>query len=247
MKKILAIALLSALTSHAAAQWKGAGELGLAITGGNTDTQNINGRLGLLNESEAWKHEATLGFLRAETLDIETANRYDLGWTSGYKLTDVSYIFGSVRYDNDDFGPFADQIVGALGYGFYPIKNDDTTLLLEAGLGYKRVQPQDLIVAVGTPPNLVRVSQDTEGEGIFRGKVDFAHKLTTTTQLFNTTLLEIGPDNKYYQNDLGVAVKMSEAFAVKLGFQLRHNDPEVLPPGIRKTDRLFTTNLVYSF
>jgi putative salt-induced outer membrane protein len=247
MKKLLALALAFA-AAQANAQWKGAGEFGLAITGGNTDTQNINGRLGLLNESDAWKHEATLGFLKAETFDIETANRYDLGWTSGYKLSDMSYVFGSVRYDNDDFGPFADQIVGALGYGLYAIKNDDTTLLFEAGLGYKRVQPQDIVTQISVnPPRFSVQEQDTDGEGIFRGKIDFSHKLTETTQLFNTTLVEVGSDNKYYQNDLGLAVKMSEAFAVKLGFQLRHNDPEVLPQGLRKTDRLFTTNLVYSF
>ena len=47
------------------------------------------------------------------------------------------------------------------------------------------------------------------------------------------------------QNDLGVAVKMSDAFAVKVGFQLRHNSD--VAPSLKKTDRLFTTNLVYSF
>jgi putative salt-induced outer membrane protein len=233
MKKILALALIAAAGTSFAEGWKGAGEFGLAITGGNTDTQTINGRLGLLNESEAWKHEFGIGFIRAETLDIKTANRFDLGWTSGYKLSEVSYIFGSLRYDNDDFGPFETQYVGALGYGYYPIKTEETTLLFELGAGYKRVDPQG------------RVGSD--GEAIFRGKADFATKVSDNTQFFNTFLMEVGSDNKYYQNDTGLAVKMSDAFAVKLGFQLRRNDPEVSIPGIKKTDRLFTTNLVYSF
>ena len=49
----------------------------------------------------------------------------------------------------------------------------------------------------------------------------------------------------FLQNDLGVAVKMSDAFAIKSGFQIRRNSD--VGPGVRKTDRLFTTNLVYSF
>jgi putative salt-induced outer membrane protein len=246
MKKILAIALLSALTSSAFAQWKGAGEFGLAITGGSTETTNINGKLGLVNESDAWKHEFGLGLLRASSKQfvvdltrptaapveqtVKSANRYDVAWTSGYKLSDTSYIFGSLRHENDDFSIFEKQTVAALGYGIYPIKTEDTTLLFEAGLGYR----QATLITTG----------DSDGEAVFRGKIDFNTKLTESTALFNTFLVEAGSDSKYYQNDLGVAVKMSDAFAVKTGFQLRRNTVKNFN-GV--TDRLFTTNLVYSF
>jgi putative salt-induced outer membrane protein len=54
-----------------------------------------------------------------------------------------------------------------------------------------------------------------------------------------------GSDNKFMQNDLGLAVKLSEAFALKTGFQIRRNSDVIAPS--RKTDRLFTTNLVYAF
>lgn len=246
MKKILAIALLSALSSSTFAQWKGAGEFGLAITGGNTDTQNVNGKLGLVNDNDAWKHEFGVGILRSEVSDLRTANRFDIGWTSGYKLSDVSYVFGSLRYENDDFGAYDSQSVAALGYGFYPIKTEDTTLLFEAGLGYKESKPQrfDLVVVNGLP-ELRRIVGDSDGEAIFRGKIDFATKLTDTTQLYNTFLIEAGSDNKFMQNDLGIAVKISDTFAVKTGFQLRRNSD--VAPSVRKTDRLFTTNLVYRF
>jgi putative salt-induced outer membrane protein len=246
MKKILSIALLAALSSSAFAQWKGVGEFGLAITGGNTDTQNVNGKLGLVNENDAWKHEFGIGILRSEVSDLRTANRFDIGWTSGYKLSETSYVFGSLRYENDDFGPYDSQAVAALGYGFYPIKTEDTTLLLEAGVGYKDSKPQSFGVGViGGLPVIIRTVGPSDGEAIFRGKVDFSTKLTETTQLYNTFLIEAGSDNKFMQNDLGIAVKISDAFAVKTGFQLRRNSD--VAPGLRKTDRLFTTNLVYSF
>jgi putative salt-induced outer membrane protein len=253
--KNLVIACALALSSVAQAQeWKGVGEFGLAITGGNTDTTNINGKLGLVKETEAWKHEFGIGILKASAKQfvllpvtttnngvtvtqfqatqqtVDTANRYDASWTSGYKLSETSYIFGSLRYENDDFLSFDSQSVASLGYGFYPIKDESTTLLFELGAGYRRID----------------FGNTSEGDAVLRGKMDFNHKLTDTTVIYDTFLIEAGSDNKFMQNDLGLAVKISDAFAVKAGFQIRRNS-DVIGVGVKKTDRLFTTNLVYSF
>jgi putative salt-induced outer membrane protein len=251
MKNVtLVSALLSAALFAGASQaqeWKGVGEFGLAITGGNTDTTNINGKLGLVKESDAWKHEFGLGILQAKTTGVKTAQRYDAAWTSGYKLTDTSYVYGNLRYENDKFGSYRNQTIAGVGYGFYAIKEEPTTLLFEIGAGYRRSQAQDTFafVALPTPGRVVRTTYRKEGDAILRGKMDFSHKLTETAAIYDTFLIEAGSDNKFMQNDLGLAVKVSDAFAVKTGFQIRRNSDVV--PGTRKTDRLFTTNLVYSF
>jgi putative salt-induced outer membrane protein len=247
MKTIAMICAATIAASAQAQEWKGVGEFGLAITGGNTDTQNINGKLGLSKESDAWKHEFGLALLQAETSDTKTAERYEAAWTSGYKLSETSYVFGNLRYENDKFGAYRNQTVAGLGYGIYAIKEEPTTLLFEFGAGYRRSQPQDVLTFVPTPApgRLVRTSFDKEGDGILRGRMDFNHKLTETTVIYDTFLIEAGSDNKFMQNDLGLAVKISDAFAVKTGFQIRHNSDVAAPS--KKTDRLFTTNLVYSF
>lgn len=248
MKKLfLALALSGAVCGAQAAEsegWKGVGEFGLAITGGNTDTKNVNGKLGLSTENASWKHEAGLALLVAETLDTKTAERYEALWSSGYKLSERSYIAGNLRYENDKFGAFRNQMVAGLSYGYEAIKSELTSLQLELGAGYRRTQPQDVFVVLANG-QVQRTSFDKEGDAIARGKVDFEHKLTETTQLFNDFLVESGSDNTFMQNDLGIAVKISDAFAVKTGFQIRHNSDVIAPQ--KKTDRLFTTNLVYSF
>ena len=244
---VLALALGCAVFGVQAEEtegWKGVGEFGLAITGGNTDTKNVNGKLGLSNENASWKHEAGLALLVAETLDTKTAERYELSWSSGYKLSERSYIAGNLRYENDKFGAFRNQTVAGLSYGYTAIKSEETKLQLEIGAGYRRTQPQDTFVLLPSG-QLVRTSYDKEGDAIARGELNFEHKLTETTQLFNVFLIESGADNTFMQNDLGIAVKISDAFAVKTGFQIRHNSEVVAPQ--KKTDRLFTTNLVYSF
>ncbi len=269
---ILSAALVLACTAHAG-EWKGVGEFGLAITGGNTDTQNINGKLGLTKETEAWKHEFGFAILQAkgpttrsrftpvtpgspfllqntQTGNFKVAQRYEAAWTSGYKLSERSYVFGNLRYENDEFGAYDNQTVAGLGFGYNVIKEEVTNLLFEIGAGYRRSQRQDefeqLQTAGATPPfPFVRNQFDKQGDAIVRGKMDFSHKLTDNTVLYDTFLIEAGSDNKFMQNDLGVAVNMSDAFAVKVGFQVRRNSD--VSSSVSKTDRLFTTNLVYSF
>jgi len=252
MKNLVLSATLALACSAHAQEWKGVGEFGLAITSGNTDTQNINGKFGLVKDTDAWKHEFALALLQSKTDDSKTAQRYEAAWTSGYKLNEISYVYGSLRYENDKFGAFRNQTVAGIGYGIYAIKEEPTTLLFEVGAGYRRAQPQDKVegavcialVGVVCPPFVV-TQFPKEGDGILRGKMDFRHQLNDNTSLYDTFLIEAGSDNKFMQNDLGVAVKMSDAFAVKVGFQLRHNSD--VAPNLKKTDRLFTTNLVYSF
>jgi putative salt-induced outer membrane protein len=246
MKNLVLCSALALACSAQAQEWKGVGEFGLAITGGNTDTTNINGKLGLTQESDAWKHEFGLGLLQAKTDGFKTAQRYDAAWTSGYKLSETSYVYGNLRYENDKFGAYRNQTIAGLGYGFYAIKEEPTTLLFEIGAGYRRTQLQDQFTIVTTTPLVIRrTTFGKEGDAILRGKMDFSHKINENTALYDTFLLEAGSNNKFMQNDLGLAVKMSDAFAVKVGFQLRRNSD--VAPGVSKTDRLFTTNLVYSF
>ncbi len=232
------LALLGAASvASAEAGWKGAGELGLALSRGNSETESLNAKLGLSFEDAAWKH--TLGFsaLRqkgesANTGDLElTANRYELSGSSAYTLSERSYLIGSLRYENDDFAPFDYQTVASLGYGWYAIKQEQTEWLFEGGPGYRRYKE----VATG----------QTDGQAVFRGRMNFKHVLTETTSFENSLLIEAGSDNTFAQNDSGLVVKMNATLALKAGLQFRHNSD--VAPGLKKTDSLFTTNLVYSF
>ena len=80
---------------------------------------------------------------------------------------------------------------------------------------------------------------------IVRGYSDFSHKLTDTTSLFNTLLVESGNGNTYASDDIGLQVQMSKALALKAGYQVHHNSKAL--EGTRKTDTLTTVNVVYGF
>jgi putative salt-induced outer membrane protein len=230
MKKTLAATacLLLPVAAHAA-EWKPAAELGLVVTTGNSDTTNINGKFALHGEDETWIHDFGALYIRGETDDETTANRYELSGRSGYKFSERSYVFGSLRYENDDFAAFDYQAVAAIGYGYFAIKSELTSLLFEIGPGWRQAELID-----GTEENGV----------IVRGMMDFKHQFTESTAFFETLLVEAGSDNTFVQNDIGIAVAINKTLALKASLQARHNT-DVLD-GIDKTDTLTTVNLVWS-
>lgn len=252
-------ALLACLPSLAHAQdpatdtqaretgWSGSGELGLAVASGNSRSESANAKLALERESERWRHTLEAAALRSrgevsgdfdgdgvadERLEL-TANRYALGGSSAYRFDPRNYVVGSLRYEHDDFAPYDYQATAAIGYGHHFIDNDRTELLGEIGPGFRQARQAD--------------TGEVERGAIVRGRIDVRHALTDSTELVDTLLVEAGSDNTFIQNDLGIAVAMNEAFALKAGLQVRHNTDVDQASGVEKTDTLTTVNLVYNF
>ncbi|HET8897567.1 MAG TPA: DUF481 domain-containing protein [Rhodanobacteraceae bacterium] len=233
--------------------WSGAGELGFALTRGNTKSENLNAKLNFDREDDTWKNNIYLTALRSKgevTADgadsyQSTANRFEAGTSAGYKLTPRSYVVGALRYEKDDFAAYRWQSAVSLGYGYIAIKNPRTELSFEAGPGYKRVQPIDYVVSSGEPPVAQVVHPGSDGEIIARGLMNLHHQLTDNTAFDNKLLIEAGSDGRFYQNDAGLVVDMNAKLALKLGYQVRYNSD--VAPGAKHKDQLVTTNLVYKF
>ncbi|HEU4665063.1 MAG TPA: DUF481 domain-containing protein [Dokdonella sp.] len=264
-KTLLTAAMLAALPACAFADdgWSGSGELGFAAARGNAKSENLNAKLAFKKEDDQWKDNFYLTALRskgevtvATLVDGQvqnvknydtTANRYEAGASAGYKFDERSYLVGALRYENDDFSPFEYQAVVSLGYGYTVLKNTSNELSFEAGPGYKRYKPVDVLgpETAGDPPVPVRHTFDSEGEVVGRGLVAYKHQFNETTSFVDTLLVESGSDNTFLQNDAGLQVAINKSFALKAGYQVRHNSD--VAPGIKKTDQLLTTNLVYNF
>lgn len=243
--------------------WSGSGEFGYAAARGNSRSENLNAKLGLSKETDVWKDNFFLTALRAKgdtsvtTLQngqvvsedryTTTANRYDAGASLGYKYSPRAYIVGALRYEHDDFAPNRWQAAASLGFGYIALKNGRTELSFEIAPGYKRYQPADFLETdtTVTPPVTTLVRPDSKGEPIVRGLANWKYRLTASTRFEDTLLVEAGTDNRYAQNDAGLAVSMTEKLALKLGYQVRYNSDT--SPGTKSTDQLWTTNLVYSF
>ncbi|MGH8114046.1 MAG: DUF481 domain-containing protein [Rhodanobacteraceae bacterium] len=235
--------------------WSGNGQFGLAAASGNTKSLNVDAKLNLAFENDTWKdafflddNQAKSNVVVNDTKDYETtANHFDLGGSVGYKFNTRAYVVGAARYDRDDFAPNRWQEVVSIGFGYIVLKDARNELSFEVGPGFKRYQPQTYTEVDDsvTPPLITSVTPASQSEAIGRALVNYKLALTDSASLQETFLAEVGSENKYYQNDIGIAVSMTKALALKVAYENRYNSNIV--PGTMHLDSLFTTNLVYSF
>jgi putative salt-induced outer membrane protein len=212
--------------------WAGKGEFGFVKTSGNTDNETLNFALEFTKESELWKHRFFAAALTSSKDGVDDAERYQMEFQSDRKLSELSYLFGVVRWDSDKFGAYDPATSIAFGYGRKLINTDRHTLSGEVGVGYRSLED--------------RITGDSSSEAIFRLLLDDTFVITDNTEWVNRLLVESGSDNTFTQFNTGLSVAMSSAFAVKLGFEYRHNSD--IPVSVKdKTDTMTTVNLVYNF
>jgi putative salt-induced outer membrane protein len=238
----IAAALL--IAAPAKAEWAVKGELGLVLARGNTESKTFTAKADATKEVESWKHTAGFSTLYSSAVDDETGvdektgDRYELHGQSDYKFSERSYVFGSVRYEEDRFSPYTYQGIVAAGYGYRFIDTETTKLSTEIGVGYRRTEDRD-------PPAA------EYGETVARGRIAYEQQLTASTKIYDTFLVEGGGDNTFMQNEAGVQVKMTDALALSVAYVVRHNTyvPTATPPDRqrRHTDELITVSLAFSF
>jgi putative salt-induced outer membrane protein len=212
--------------------WDGQGEFGFVNTTGNTETVAMNMRLNFVRTGERWRHRFTGTALTTSEDGTKDNERYTMEVQSDRKLSDKSWLFGAFRWDADKFGTYDPQLSLTAGYGRLLMQSDRHELKGEAGAGYRRLTETD--------------SNIESSEAIARFLLDDWWQIFGSTRWTNRLLIETGSSNTFTQFNTGLSVSMTDSFAVKLGFEARHNT--TVPPGdSKKTDTVSSVNLVYDF
>lgn len=214
-----------------AAEWEGTGEFGLVVSRGNSDTETLNLGLEFQRESEKWVNRLNLTALRTSDDGERTAERYTLGYKSDYKFNDISYLYGVLRYDQDDFSSYDYQASFAIGYGRNLLDTERQQLSLEIGPGVRRSEDAD--------------TGATETNIIGRFSADYAWTISESAEFTDDLLIEAGSNNTFAENKAAINVAINDRFALKFALAVRHNTD--VDPGREKTDTLTTANLVYKF
>ena len=243
VKSILVIGLLLSATSVIAQDdaeeervlgWSGTGEFGFVSTTGNTETVAINAKLNFVLTQERWRHRFSGTALNTSEDGINDNERYTAEMQSDRKLNEKSWLFGAFRWDADKFGSYDPQMSFTLGYGRQLMKSEKHELKGEIGLGYRSLEET--------------VSGRSSTDAIVRLLLDDSWQVFSTTMWTNRLLVEAGSDNTFTQFNTGLGVSMTDRFALKLGFEVRHNTD--VPRGIadnENTDTITSANLVYNF
>ena len=213
------------------AGWKGKGEAGIVFARGNTEADTINLKLGMSHEVDRWKHSLDMAALRATNKGVRSADRYMAGWQSDYKINARTFAFGALRYEKDKLSAFDYQTSASAGLGYKFYDTDTIKLSGQAGVGYRRLKEA--------------LTGNTYGDAVFVAGMDYENKLTATTKVVDKFRAESGTRNTLLANFLGIEVKMSDALALSVGFDVRDNTKAVSPT--KKFDTVSTVNLVYAF
>jgi putative salt-induced outer membrane protein len=212
--------------------WEGKGEFGFVSTTGNTDSTAINMKLEFIKTTETWRHRFSGTALMTSEDGNKDNERYTFEAQSDRKLSDVSYVFGSLRWDSDKFGSYDPQMSVTAGYGHQLMKSEKHELKGEIGAGYRKLEERE--------------TGKSSSEPILRFLLDDSWQVLESTMWTNRLLVETGSDNTFTQFNTAAKVAMNEKFAVSIGFEVRNNSK--LPPGdSENTDTITTVNLVYNF
>ena len=224
--------------------WTGQGQAGIVVARGTLDTTTANVKFDASDTIGDWKDIAHLAFLYGESGKVSSAQRLEGGWESDFNFTKRTFVFGSVNGEQDRFDGFAYQVTLATGLGYKFIDSDATKLTANLGVGYRRLQTETL-AAADANGFIMRTPGPQIGDAVGTVGVDYAQQLTKTTKVTDKLIIQSGGLNTDVSNDAAVAVNMTQALALSVGWGVRYNSAP--PTGTKSTNQLFTVNVVYSF
>lgn len=215
----------------APATWKGVGELGFTTTSGNSESENLNASLAVTREQLRWKHSASIEAIRAETDDVTSVDRVVVKERSEYTLEEDVYLFGRLRYEDDEFSGYDYQASLTFGVGSRVVQNDRHLLDLSIGLGVRSIKDSE--------------TRETEDEGITVGELLYEYRISDSATFTQGLLVESGEENTYSQSETALRTKINGNLAAKLNYLIKRNSD--VPADIDKQDEIVTISLVYGF
>lgn len=209
--------------------WKASAEFGLVDTSGNSQTTTINAKLNAVHESLKWRNRFTAEYLSASDEFGTIAERTVGQAATNYKFDERHYLFGNLRYENDEFAPYDYRYSETVGYG-RRFRWEAQRLDLEAGVGGSHTRFRD-----GT----------RNDEGIVRLAGAYVWQITKTAEFSEVVFTEIGSDNTHSESETGLKLRINGNLAMKLSYKALHNSEA--PAGTEKLDSITAVTLVYDF
>ncbi|MGE4048981.1 MAG: YdiY family protein [Acetobacteraceae bacterium] len=211
--------------------WGGDAGLGFVSTTGNTETETINAKATLVYGAAPWKHTAKLDLLKGSDNDETNADRVAVSGKTERNLSEVSYVFGLINYEDDEFSGYDYRASETLGYGRRLLQGEAVTLNAEAGLGAR----QDKLSDTG----------ESEGDGIVRLAGLFKWRISPAATFIQELEGEGGGGRTVTRSLSALSAQIVGNLAAKFGVRITHTSD--VPSDIDKTDTETSTTLVYEF
>jgi len=222
--------------------WLGAGQGGLVVSSGNTSATSANAKIDLSRIDGPWKNTIFVGGLYGRTNGIQNGDRIEARYRLEHQIDARLFWFAGIDGVRDLFSGFAYQATAAGGVGYRFIATDRTTLAGTLGVGYQRLQPQQLIKEASGAV-VQRINDPASGAAVATAGLEYAHAITQSTKLTDKFNVTSGSEDTAAANDVALAVSMSNRLALSVGYGVRYNTKPAA--GVKKLDQVTTINVVY--
>jgi putative salt-induced outer membrane protein YdiY len=188
-------------------QWEGSAGAGFAITGGNSETINVNLAYDVTRTPKARNVMKSTGlYLRGETDDELTVDKLALMFRDEYNVTTRVYVFGQFDYFRDTFKLIDYLVAPTGGIGFKVVNTEATKFSVDTGAG----------VAWEKNPGL-----DVKTSGAIVAGEKLTHQLTSTASIKHATTALWKTDDfadGLYTFSIGLATRISTHMQLSIDF-----------------------------
>ena len=217
-------------------EWSGSAELGMVLTTGNTDTQNLNGALNLTKESLKWRTDYSLSSLYSSSDSATTAEQYKGSVQANYKFDTEQFWYVRGSYEEDRFSGYRSKGSTSTGYGNRFWQHQDGSYLeASAGVGYRDYAIEDGADGDSDRGTFVRLSGTYENH-------------FSPTSLFRQELnseISTSGGNTVNESISSIQANIVDNLAMKLAYKVEYTSD--VPAETDTTDTETTASVLYSF
>jgi putative salt-induced outer membrane protein len=230
----IALSLLCFLFSSAVfAQFANESEVGIVVTGGNTELEVYNGKT--KNTYTAGRNTFTLGghYMYGTSFNVENSRNWDINAKADHGFSEKIGIFLGTVYEGDQFAGIDNRLNGDLGASYKIYKSEKAQATGEAGYRYRREEN-----LAGT------VLSQSQGRVYLEGKRTPSKDITLK---FWTEYLPNFTDSEDWQINFEPSFQYNfmSNLALKWGYMGRYDNLPV--PGNKKFDFTYMTSLIANF
>ena len=214
--------------------WNSSLGAGLAITSGNTDTQNINVSFGTIWDPKTNRlFKADALYLRGEANDEKQVDKASAIGRYEQTLSDRAFWFGELSYLRDPFKAINYLVSPIAGAGYHVIKTDSRKLTVDGGLG-GIVESTDL---------------GRSTSGAIKAGESFEWTISPTskfTQRLNGLWKADDFSDSYYHFDTGITTTIAARAELKVSYLYDYKN-RVATPATEKADSALFAAVLYKF
>lgn len=208
--------------------WRGSGQLGAAVSTGNSDTKSFTAGINLERDGLKWRHRADAVIDIVDNDGGTDQQRILAGYQIDYKFSERLYAWGRFEYEKNREAGIERRFAESAGLGWRAVAAERVTWDLEAGPALRQT----------------RFVTGDENSFAVRGASRFLWAISPTTSFTNDTAI-FWDDAGSINNLTALTSKLFGSLSARLSVNLAWEEEP--PLGLEKLDTTSRITLVYDF